>query len=147
MRLVLERRSERSATAALLSPILAIALTLIAGAVIFALRGINPLYGLYVYFVQPLTELWTIEQLIVKATPLVLIGVGLAVAYIANVWNIGAEGQLTIGAIFGGASPSSSRNGRSPLALVLMLLLGILGGMVWAAIPALLKSASMPMRF
>ena len=80
---------------ALLSPVLAVVLTLITGAIIFALRGIDPLHGLYVYFIEPLTPLWSLEQLVVKATPLVLIGVGLAVCYTANVWNIGAEGQLT----------------------------------------------------
>jgi simple sugar transport system permease protein len=139
MRLVLERRPERSTTMALLSPLLAILLTLIAGAIIFALRGIDPLHGLYVYFLKPFTEWWTVEQLVVKATPLILIGVGLAVCYTANVWNIGAEGQLTLGAIFGGAIPVFFPQWQSPLALVLMLLLGILGGMLWAAIPAILK--------
>ena len=124
---------------ALLSPLLAILLTLIAGAIIFALRGIDPLHGLYVYFIEPLTHLWSLEQLIVKATPLVLIGVGLAVCYTANVWNIGAEGQLTVGAILGGMIPVLFPQWQSPLTLVPMLLLGILGGMAYGAIPALLK--------
>src|SRR5690349_12977290 len=102
MPLVLEKRAERSTRMALLSPVIAIVLTLITGAILFALRGIDPLHGLYVYFVEPLTLMWSLEQLIVKATPLVLIGVGLAVCYTANVWNIGAEGQFTMGAILGG---------------------------------------------
>ena len=97
--------ADRSKFFAIASPFLALLLTLIAGGLIFALRGINPLEGLYVYFVEPLTQLWSVEQLIVKATPLVLIGVGLAVCYMANVWNIGAEGQLTMGAIVGSIAP------------------------------------------
>ena len=105
MRLILEKRADRSPFFAIASPFLALLLMLIAGGLIFALRGINPLEGLYVYFIEPLTQLWSVEQLIVKAAPLVLIGVGLAVCYMANVWNIGAEGQLTMGAIAGSIAP------------------------------------------
>jgi general nucleoside transport system permease protein len=140
MPLVLEKRAERSARMALLSPVLAILLTVIAGAIIFALRGIDPLHGLSVYFIEPVTHLWSLQQLIVKATPLVLIGVGLAVCYTANVWNIGAEGQLTAGAILGGMIPVLFPEWQSPMTLVSMLLLGILGGMAYGAIPAVLKT-------
>ena len=70
MRLVLEKRAERSDRMALLSPVIAILLTLITGGVIFAMRGLDPLAALYVYFVEPLSTSWSIEQLIVKATPL-----------------------------------------------------------------------------
>jgi ABC-type uncharacterized transport system permease subunit len=139
MPLVLEKRPERSSRMALLSPVLAISLTLVAGAVIFALRGIDPLHGLYVYFIEPLTQLWALEQLAVKATPLVLIGVGLAVCYTANVWNIGAEGQLTAGAILGGMIPVLFPEWQSPLTLLAMLVLGVLGGMAYATIPAVLR--------
>ena len=105
MRLVLEKRAEHSRLMMVLSPLLAIVLTVIVGGIIFALRGLNPLQALYVYFIEPLMSLWSVEQLIVKAAPLVLIAVGLAVCYLANVWNIGAEGQLTVGAILGGLVP------------------------------------------
>ena len=140
MRLVLERRAEHSAAMAILSPVIAIGLTLLAGAVIFALRGLDPLHALYIYFVEPLTSLWSLEQLAVKATPLVLIGAGLAICFTANVWNIGAEGQLTMGAIFASMVPILLTDWQSPLALVAMILLGVLGGMIWAVIPAVLKT-------
>ncbi|MFO1123090.1 MAG: ABC transporter permease [Hyphomicrobiales bacterium] len=140
MRLVLEKRGERSDRMALLSPVIAILLTLITGGIIFALRGLNPLEALYIYFVEPLSTSWSIEQLIVKATPLALIGAGLAVSYIANVWNIGAEGQLTAGAILGSAIPVFFPEMQTPLTLVLMLALGVIGGMAWAAIPAFLRN-------
>jgi general nucleoside transport system permease protein len=139
MRLVLEKRAEHSGLMMVMSPVLAIALTLIAGGIIFAIRGLNPLEALYVYFVEPVTTLWSIEQLLVKAAPLVLIGIGLAVCYLANVWNIGAEGQLTAGAILGGMIPVLFATWQSPLVLVCMLLLGIIGGMIYGAIPAFLK--------
>ena len=140
MRLVLEKRAERSHRMALLSPLIAIALTLVTGGIIFALRGLNPFEALYIYFVEPLTTAWSIEQLIVKATPLALIGAGLGVSYLANVWNIGAEGQLTAGAIFGAAVPVFFPGMQTPLTLLLMLALGVMGGMAFGAIPAFLKN-------
>jgi general nucleoside transport system permease protein len=136
----LEKRAERSAAMAIASPFIALALTVITAAVIFALRGVNPLTGLYVYFVEPLTALWSVEQLLVKAAPLVLIGAGLSVSYLANVWNIGAEGQLTMGAIFAGAIPVFVPQWQSPLTLVLMIAAGVIGGMAWGAIPAILRN-------
>jgi general nucleoside transport system permease protein len=140
MRLALEKRSEHSELMIYLSPVIAIGLTLIVGAIVFAARGLNPLYALYVYFIEPVTTLWSIEQLIVKATPLVLIGSGLAICYVGNVWNIGAEGQLTIGAMTGALIPVLFTSWQSPLVLPLMLIFGILGGMAWGLIPAFLKN-------
>jgi len=140
MRLVLEKRPEHSQAMAVLSPVIAISLTLLSGAVIFALLGLDPLYALYVYFVEPLTSLWSLEQLAVKATPLILIAAGLAICFTANVWNIGAEGQFTMGAIFASMVPILFTNWQSPLALAAMIGLGCLGGMVWAFIPAIFKT-------
>src|SRR5215475_8156607 len=101
MHLVLERRAERSLLAALGSPLLAIALTLATMAILFALLGKNPVAALGVYFVEPLTDAYTLQEIAVKATPLVMIAAGLALCYVANVWNIGAEGQFIIGAVAG----------------------------------------------
>src|SRR6202021_170953 len=98
MPLVLERRAERSALIAITAPPLPIALTLVTMAILFALLGKNPITALGVYFLDPLTDAYTLQEIAVKATPLVMIGVGLSLCYIANVWNIGAEGQFTIGA-------------------------------------------------
>jgi ABC-type uncharacterized transport system permease subunit len=136
----LERRAERSSAMALASPFLAFGLTLVTAAVIFALRGNNPFQALYVYFIEPLTAWWTVEQLLVKASPLILIGAGLAVAYRANVWNIGAEGQLTAGAILAGAVPVFYPAWQSPLTLLLMLVAGVVGGAAYGAIPAFLRN-------
>jgi general nucleoside transport system permease protein len=136
----LEKRTERSTAMAIASPFIALALTILTAAVIFALRGVNPLTGLYVYFVEPLTAVWSVEQLLVKATPLVLIGAGLSIAYLANVWNIGAEGQLTAGAILAGMIPVMMPEWQSPLTLIVMLAFGVIGGMIWGAIPALLRN-------
>ena len=140
MTLHFEQRPHPSRAMAVLSPVLALLLTVVVGGILFAARGLQPLPALYVYFVEPLTTLWSIEELIVKATPLVLIGAGLAICFRANVWNIGAEGQLTVGALAGAAIPILATHWESPLALPLMLVLGVCGGMLWAAIPALLRN-------
>ncbi len=140
MMLVLERRAAQSMAMTFLSPALAIAITVVIGGVIFTSLGLDPLKALYIYFIEPVTSLWSIEEVIVKAAPLVLIGVGLSVCFTANVWNIGAEGQLTIGALFGAVIPIYFTGWQSPLVLLLMLVLGALGGALFAAIPAFLKT-------
>ena len=101
MQLVLERRAERSAAIAIASPLFAIALTLVTMAVLFALLDKNPITALDVYFLEPLTDPHDLGEILVKATPLVMIGVGLSLCYIANIWNIGAEGQFLVGAVCG----------------------------------------------
>lgn len=139
MRLELEKRAEHSAAMALLSPVIALALTLVSGAILFAALGQNPARALYVFFIDPLTASWSLQELVVKATPLILIGVGLAVCYLSNTWNIGGEGQFTAGALAGSILPILFSGFESPLTLPLMLLMGVAGGMAWAAIPAFLK--------
>ena len=139
MPLRLEKRSERSIKMALLSPVIAIVLTLIFGAIVFGLRGVDPLHGLYVYWVEPLTDEWNLEKLVVKATPLVLMASGLALSYQANVWNIGAAGQLFMGALFAGLIPVYFTSWQTPEVMVAMLVMGVFGGMLWGLIPAFLK--------
>jgi simple sugar transport system permease protein len=139
LRIELIRRPERSRALTFLSPVIAIALTVIAGFIIFAAIGVDPFGALYVYFIEKLTAWWSIQDLIVKMTPLIMIAVGLSLCYLSNVWNIGAEGQLAAGAIAGSVLPVFFPDWQGPLPLTLMLLMGILGGMAYAAIPALLK--------
>jgi len=136
MRLELIKRPEHSRLMTLVSPLIAMGLTVIFGALLFASLGHDPLAALYVYFVEPWTEVWSLEEIIVKATPLILIALGLSVCFLANTWNIGAEGQFTAGAIAGAFLPIIFHGWESPLILPLMLILGTLGGMAWAAIPA-----------
>src|SRR5581483_2375898 len=102
MRLVLEARPERSRIAAWLSPALAIIATIVLGFLLFSLLGRDPWQAMHVFFVKPLENRYGVGEWLLKASPLMLCGVGLAVGYRANVWNIGAEGQLTLGGIFAG---------------------------------------------
>jgi simple sugar transport system permease protein len=122
------------------TPLFAVALTVAAGFVLFVLMGYDPLAALYHFFVSPLLSLYGLSELAIKATPLVLIGVGLAVGFRANVWNIGAEGQLTLGAIAGGGVALWFWGQEGVVILPAMCLAGILGGMAYAAIPAFLKT-------
>jgi simple sugar transport system permease protein len=140
LRIALIRRPERSRVMALLSPVIAVGLTVVAGAIIFAASGIDPVRGLYVYFIEPLTKAWSLQELVVKAIPIVTIAVGLALAYRANVWNIGAEGQLVAGAIAGSMLPVLAPGFQNPLTLPLMLILAMAGGAAFGAIPAVLKT-------
>ena len=86
---------------ALVSPLIAIGLTIVTMSILFAILGKNPISALGVYFIDPLTDSYSLQEIAVKATPLVMIAIGLSLCYLANVWNIGAEGQFLIGAVAG----------------------------------------------
>jgi simple sugar transport system permease protein len=109
-------------------------------AILFALLGKNPLAALAVYFIDPLTDAYTLQEIAVKATPLVMIAVGLSVCYIANVWNIGAEGQFIVGAVAGSwLAVRTQGTDAGAWVLPAMLLLGALGGALYAMIPAVCR--------
>ncbi|NUP87245.1 MAG: ABC transporter permease, partial [Burkholderiaceae bacterium] len=95
----LEPRGQASPVMALLSPLIALALTVALGVVLFLLLGKDPLRGLQMFFVEPMRSAYAWSELAIKATPLALIALGLAVCYRSNVWNIGAEGQFMLGAV------------------------------------------------
>jgi simple sugar transport system permease protein len=140
MRIELVKRPQQSRLFSALSPFIALALTLIAGAIMFSLLGKNPLDALYYYFIDPLRETWSLHELAIKATPLIMIAVGLSVCYQSNNWNIGAEGQLIMGAIAGSLIPIVLPGFQNALTLPLMLVFGMLGGALYAGVPALLKT-------
>ena len=121
------------------SPLIALAITVAVGTLLFMLLGKDPLRGLQVFFVEPLKGWYGVSELAMKATPLLLIALGLAVCFRSNVWNIGAEGQFILGAIAasGVAMGADAATGRWIVAVV--LLAGVLGGMAWAALVALLR--------
>ncbi len=140
MRLALEKRAERSTLVAIVSPLIAIALTLVTMAVLFAILGKNPIAALGVYFIDPLTDAYSLQEIAVKATPLVIIAVGLSFCYIANVWNIGAEGQFLMGAVAGSwLAVHTNGTDAGPWVLPVMLLLGAFGGALYGLIPAICK--------
>ena len=140
MPLRLERRPQPSALMVYASPLVAVALTALIALAVFAAAGHHPLRALVTFVTEPVADLYGVGELLIKAAPLVLIGVGLAVGFQANVWNIGAEGQLTLGVISGGFLALHFGASGSPALLPAMVLAGAVSGALWAAIPALLRT-------
>ena len=143
--LTLEKRPSPSRAWTIATPVLAVVLTMIAGGIMFALLGKNPVEAIRTIFWDPLfnpdVASYSRPQLLVKAAPLILIAVGLSLGFRAGIWNIGAEGQYIMGAICGAAAglalyPMDNRWVVFPL----MVLAGGLGGFLWAMIPAILKT-------
>ena len=102
--------------------------------------GFNAFFALHTFFISPISTTYGISELLVKATPLALIATGLAFCFKNNIYNIGAEGQLTMGAIFGGGIGIYFHDTNSFWLLPLMIIGGAIGGSLWAMIPALLKN-------
>ncbi len=136
----IEARRETSRVLLYVTPVAAVILTVLTGLVLFVFMGYAPGPALYHFFVSPLLTLYGLSELLVKAAPLIMIGVGLAIGFRANVWNIGAEGQLTCGAIAAGGVALALWGDAGFWILPLMGAAGIAGGALYAAIPAFLKT-------
>ena len=140
MQFRLEKRPQPSRLMLYGAPVAAVLLTMVLGAIIFGLMGYDGIGAVIEIFTRPLTNPLKWQDLGVKAAPLVIIGVGLSIAYRANVWNIGAEGQYIAGAMAGTAVALLTMGMEGPWILPAMIAAGVLGGMAWGAIPALLKT-------
>ena len=136
----LEKRPSPSKVMKVASPLLAAAAMLLTGLVVFLLLGKDPLVAFHVFFIKPVDSAYGVAELLLKASPLILCGLGLALCYRTNVWNIGAEGQLTLGAIAGGGVALWFGDSTSVFALPAMLIAGAIGGAAWAGIPAFLRN-------
>jgi simple sugar transport system permease protein len=135
----LETRPQPSNTMSVLSPVLALGVTVVIGVILFVLLGKDPVRGLQMFFYEPLKSAYALSELAVKAVPLVLIALGLSVCYRSNVWNIGAEGQYVLGAMAGGWVAMQAGPGTGRWIVLAILVAGVIGGMVWAGIVALLR--------
>ncbi len=134
-----ESRPEASKLMSVLSPLLALAITVMIGTCLFMVLGKDPVKALHVFFIEPVRSLYALSELAMKATPLLLIALGLSVCFRSNVWNIGAEGQFILGAVFAGGVAMQADASTGRWIVVAILLAGVLGGMLWAAIVALLR--------
>jgi ABC-type uncharacterized transport system permease subunit len=121
------------------SPLLALLVTVLIGTALFLALGKDPVSGLRVFFWDPIKSGYALGELTVKATPLLLIALGLAVCFRSNVWNIGAEGQYVLGAIAAGGVALLADKTTGGWIVVPVMLGGILGGMVWAGLTAWLR--------
>ncbi|BAU76715.1 ABC transporter permease [Metapseudomonas furukawaii] len=140
MLLSLEPRQQQSRAMLALSPLLAGLLTLASGALLFAALGHDPLDTLHTLLIAPVSDLYGLSELLVKALPILLCALGLAVAYQARVWNIGAEGQLLIGALAGSAVAVNLIDWESRWALAAVLATGTLAGAAWGGLAAWLRT-------
>ena len=137
--LKLEARPQPSPAWTYGSPVLALAVTVLIGVLLFVALGKDPVAGLRVFFWDPIKSPYALGELTVKATPLLLIALGLAVCFRSNIWNIGAEGQYVLGAIAASGVALMADKGSSSWIVLPVILAGILGGMFWAGITAWLR--------
>ncbi len=137
--LKLEVRPQPSPWWSYASPVLALVITVVIGVTLFAALGKDPVRGLQVFFWDPIKTPYAVGELMVKATPLLLIALGLAVCFRSNVWNIGAEGQFVFGAIAAGGVALLADKTTGGWIVAAILLAGVLGGMLWAGVVALLR--------
>jgi simple sugar transport system permease protein len=135
----LEPRAQTSLALAVAAPLLALAITVLIGVVLFSALGKDPLQALRLFFVEPLKNGRALSELSIKAVPLALIALGLAVCFRANIWNIGAEGQFVLGALGAGWVAMHAGPDTSAWFVVPVLLGGVIGGMLWAGVVALLR--------
>jgi general nucleoside transport system permease protein len=106
---------------------------------IFLALDKDPVRALQMFFWEPLKSKYAIGELMVKATPLLLIALGLSLCFRSNVWNIGAEGQFVIGAVCAGGVALLATKETGGWIVPALLLAGVLGGMAWAGLTALLR--------
>jgi len=140
--IALEKRPTPSRALSLATPLIAVAITMFMGGLLFSVLGKNPFEAIRTIFWDPVLGEFAFyyrPQLLVKAAPLVLIAIGLSLGFKAGIWNIGAEGQYIMGAICGAAVGLAFYPTETRLIFPLMIVAGALGGWAWGMIPALLK--------
>ncbi|MEE5148843.1 ABC transporter permease [Pseudomonas alliivorans] len=140
MLLSLEPRGQQSRAMLWCSPLLAAVLTLACGSLLFIALGLDPWVTLHTLLIAPVSDLYGLSELMVKTLPILLCALGLAVAYQARIWNIGAEGQLLLGALAGSAVAVNIIEMESRWALVMVLITGTLAGAAWAGVTAWLRT-------
>ena len=140
--IILEKRQQPSRGWTMATPLLAVLATMIAGGLLFAVLGKDPIDAIRTIFWDPLFgefASFSRPQLLIKAAPLVLIAIGLSLGFRAGIWNIGAEGQYIIGAICGAAVGLAFYPAEGWYIFPLMVIAGAFGGWAWAMIPAILR--------
>src|SRR5579871_2886697 len=140
MRLRLVPRAQPSSAMLFIAPLLASALTLAVGLLVFAWLGQSPLRAFRVFFIDPVSDMNGVSELLLKASPLCLIALGLAIGFRAGIWNIGAEGQMYMGGIFATGVAIHYHQTEAAWVLPAMLVAGALGGALWASVTAALRA-------
>jgi ABC-type uncharacterized transport system permease subunit len=140
MSLVLEKRAQSSRLASGIVPILSILLALAIGAIIIALTGANPWEAYREMFLGAFGSGYALSETLVKTIPLILCSLGVGMAFRATLWNIGAEGQLYMGAFAAGGVALAFPQGQGWWLIPLMLVSSFAAGALWGLIPGYLKA-------
>lgn len=136
----IQRRPYPSKSTQIIALVLSLILALIAIAILFFVMGVDPIYAFIRIFRGGFGSVYGLTETISKAIPLMLAGIGLTIAFRARVYNIGAEGQLLIGAIVATGIALGFPDLPSAILLPAMFIGGFLGGAIWGVIPAILKT-------
>ena len=140
MHIRLEKRREPSMMMLVATPVASVLATMLIGMLVFDLIGIDGYRAVVDIFLSPLLTSYKWQDVAVKAAPLIIIALGLAVGNRAQVWNIGAEGQYIIGALAAAGVGLAFGSIGGPVVVVLMIAAGMLAGAAWAAVPAGLRT-------
>jgi simple sugar transport system permease protein len=140
MRIKLEKRPAPSRLMVVVTPILSVIATMLVGVLVFDALGIDGIRAVTDIFISPILLSYKWQDVATKAAPLIIIALGLSIGNRANVWNIGAEGQYIIGALFAAGIGLAAGTAGGPLIVFLMVVAGMAGGAGWAAVPAVLKT-------
>jgi general nucleoside transport system permease protein len=135
----LEPRARTSRLVEAATPAAAVLATMLAGGLLFAALGKDPVAAIRIIFLDPLLDPYSRAELPIKAAPLILIALGLSFGFRAGVWNIGAEGQFVMGGLAGSAVALAFWGTPGLWLLPLMLVAGMAAGAAWGMIPAILK--------
>ncbi len=137
----IEQRTSSPGALALVPPLLAVIATVVASAAVLTSLGVPVTDALYYFYLSPFASRFNIGEVLLKMAPLLLIAQALAIGFRARIWNIGAEGQLILGAIGGSLLPVLFNESSNPFMIIGMAFIGMGFGMAWAAIAAFLRAS------
>ncbi len=132
-------RQARRIAGAVLTPLAAILVALLVSALILLLTGYDPAAAFSAMWKGAFADMRTISEVLIKATPLIIIAAGLSVAFRASIWNIGAEGQFYAGAVAATAAGIYLPGLPIAIHIPLVLLAAIVGGALWGMLAGWLK--------
>lgn len=123
-----------------LTPLFAALAALVVGAVVLLLLEVNPITAYKALYEGAFGTKNAVAETLVKATPLLLVGIGICISFRAGVINIGGEGQMIVGALLGTALALELPDADPIVIIPLGLLAGFIGGAIWGAIAGFLKA-------
>ena len=142
MRVTFERRLKQPRWLSLAVPLVSVVFALAVAALVLLATGHNPLTTYHQLVDAAFLQTGSLGQTMISATPLAFTGLAAAAAFRMKLFNIGAEGQMYMGAITGAAAGLylGGRGGPSAFVIAAMVAAGCVGGVVWALIPAILRA-------